>query len=96
MKASSTYQNRRSDAQESVAYVPPRLITRFGDMVDVRNRGTLRIGRFAGTAASLQHAPAVVRLWHAEHCKEMSAHEAREFAGQLLAAAALADSQNNL
>lgn len=82
------------EAQERMAAAPPRLITRFGEMVDVRNRGAVRIGRFAGTGASTQHAPAVVRLWHAEQCKEITAHEARAFAAQLLAAAALADSQN--
>lgn len=94
MKTGSTRLTHEFDAQERMAGVPPRLITRFGDMVDVRNRGAVRIGRFAGTAAAPEHAPAVVRLWYAEQCKEMSAHEARAFAAQLLAAAALADSQN--
>ena len=95
MDTSLTPVEGTSDAQERMASAPRRLITRFGEMVDVRNRGGVRIGRFAGTAVSPQHAPAVVRLWHAEQCKEMTAHEARAFAGQLLAAAALADSQNS-
>lgn len=71
------------------------LVTRFGESVDVRNRGTLRMGRFAGSQAQTQAAPAVVRLWIAEQCHEFSAHQARGMAAQLLAAAALADSQNN-
>lgn len=95
MKTSMTRLTGAIDTQEIQSTTQPRLITRFGDMVDVRNRGVVRIGRFAGTGASPQHAPAVVRLWHAEHCKEMSAHEARAFAEQLMAAAALADSQNH-
>jgi hypothetical protein len=70
------------------------LVTRFGNSVDVRNRGTLRIGRFAGSQAQAQAAPAVVRLWTAEQCHEFSAHQARGIAAQLLAAADLADSQN--
>jgi hypothetical protein len=70
------------------------LITRFGNSVDVRNRGVLRIGRFAGSQAQPQLAPAVVRLWTAEQCHEFSAHQARGIAAQLLAAADLADSQN--
>jgi hypothetical protein len=71
------------------------LITRFGESVDVRNRGTLRMSRFAGSQTQSQAAPAVVRLWIAEQCHEFSAHQARGMAAQLLAAAALADSQNN-
>lgn len=94
MANSLTHPASTSEAQAERAGTPPRLITRFGEMVDVRNRGSVRIGRFAGSTAAPQHAPAVVRLWHAEQCKEMSAHEARAFAAQLLAAAALADSQN--
>lgn len=70
------------------------LITRFGSSVDVRNRGALRMGRFAGSQAQVQPAPAVVRLWTAEQCHEFSAHQARGIAAQLLAAADLADSQN--
>jgi hypothetical protein len=71
------------------------LVTRFGESVDVRNRGTLRMSRFAGSQTQTQAAPAVVRLWIAEQCHEFSSHQARGMAGQLLAAAALADSQNN-
>jgi hypothetical protein len=70
------------------------LVTRFGNSVDVRNRGTLRIGRFAGSQTQVQPAPAVVRWWAAEQCHEFSAHQARGIAAQLLAAADLADSQN--
>lgn len=71
-----------------------RLVTRFGDMVDVRNRGAVRINRFAGSIAAQESAPAVVRIWHAEQCREMTAHQARAFAAQLMEAAALAESQN--
>lgn len=101
MKATSAHSHSASQTaqgKEISTGAPQRPITRFGEMVDVRNRGALRSGRFNGTGATSQtpqHSPAVVRLWHAEHCKEMSAHEARAFAAQLLAAAALADSQNN-
>jgi hypothetical protein len=70
------------------------LITRFGNSVDVRNRGALRMSRFAGSQMQAQPAPAVVRLWTAEQCHEFSAHQARGIAAQLLAAADLADSQN--
>lgn len=70
------------------------LVTRFGNSVDVRNRGALRMSRFAGSQMQAQPAPAVVRLWTAEQCHEFSAHQARGIAVQLLAAADLADSQN--
>ena len=70
------------------------LITRFGNSVDVRNRGALRMSRFAGSQMQAQSTPAVVRLWTAEQCHEFSAHHARGIAAQLLAAADLADSQN--
>ena len=70
------------------------LVTRFGNSVDVRNRGALRMSRFAGSQTQSQPAPAVVRLWTAEQCHEFSAHQARGIAAQLLAAAELADSQN--
>lgn len=63
------------------------LVTRFGETVDVRNRGTLR-------AAKSAIAPAVVRLWHDDQCREMNSHEARALAAQLIAAANLADVQN--
>lgn len=63
------------------------LITRFGEAIDVRNRGTLR-------AAKSSAEPAVVRLWHDDQCREMSSHEARTLAAQLMAAANLADAQN--
>lgn len=71
------------------------LVTRFGDAVDVRNRGALRMNRFAGSQMhTTEVAPAVVRLWMDEQCHELSAHEARALAEQLLAAAAFADKQN--
>jgi hypothetical protein len=63
------------------------LVTRFGDAVDVRNRGTLRAARSAAE-------PAVVRLWNDDQCREMGSHEARALAAQLIAAANLADAQN--
>lgn len=63
------------------------LITRFGEAVDVRHRGTLR-------AAKSSVEPAVVRLWHDDQCREMRSHEARALAAQLIAAANLADVQN--
>jgi hypothetical protein len=71
------------------------LVTRFGDAVDVRNRGALRMSRFAGSQMrTTQDSPAVVRLWMDQQCHELSAHEARALAEQLLGAAALADQQN--
>jgi hypothetical protein len=70
-----------------VAASASSLITRFGEAVDVRNRGTLR-------AAKSAVEPAVVRLWHDDQCREMSSHEARALAAQLIAAANLADVQN--
>jgi len=70
------------------------LVTRFGDVVDVRNRGTLRVGRHAGDHVETQDAPAVVRMWTDDQCRELNSHQARAMAAQLLAAADLADSQN--
>jgi len=63
------------------------LVTRFGDAVDVRNRGTLRAAKSAAE-------PAVVRLWNDDQCRELSSHDARALAAQLIAAANLADTQN--
>jgi hypothetical protein len=70
-----------------VAAAVSSLVTRFGEAVDVRNRGTLR-------AAKSAVEPAVVRLWHDDQCREMNSHEARALAAQLIAAANLADVQN--
>jgi len=70
------------------------LVTRFGDAVDVRNRGALRISRIVGAQHNRQESPAVVRLWTEEQVHELSAHKARALAAQLLAAAALTDQQN--
>jgi len=63
------------------------LVTRFGNAVDVRNRGTLRAAKSAAE-------PAVVRLWNDDQCRELSSHDARALAAQLIAAANLADMQN--
>ncbi len=72
------------------------VLTRFGDTVDVRRRGALRLGRFAGSQTPrTMDAPAVVRLWRADECREMTSHQARALAAQLLEAATLADTQNN-
>jgi hypothetical protein len=70
------------------------ILTRFGDAVDVRRRGALRLSRFAGTRPRTEDLPAVVRIWMADQCRELTTHQARALAEQLLAAAALADSQN--
>ncbi len=72
----------------------PPILTRFGDIVDVRRRGALRMGRFAGTQTRTQTAPAVVRLWNEDRCRELSAHQARSLAAQLLEAATMVDAQN--
>lgn len=70
------------------------ILTRFGDAVDVRRRGALRLSRFAGTQPRTEELPAVVRIWMADQCRELTTHQARALAEQLLAAATLADSQN--
>ena len=70
------------------------LTTRFGESIDVRHRGALRVGRFAGSQVQAQDAPAVVRLWTEEHFRELSTSQARALAAQLLAAASLAELQN--
>jgi hypothetical protein len=74
---------------------PSSLITRFGDVVDVRNRGTLRVARYAGDHMETRNAPAVVRIWTDEQCRELNSHQARVLAAQLLEAANLVDTQNN-
>lgn len=68
--------------------------TRFGDMVDVRNRGALRLARMVGIQIPGKEVPAVVRLWQGEHCRELSINEARALAEQLLNAACFAEQQN--
>lgn len=71
------------------------VLTLFGDLVDVRKRGALRIMSMAGAQQGRElDTPAVVRLWHDEQCRELSAGQARALAEQLQAAADLADSQN--
>ena len=71
------------------------LVTRFGDEIDVRNRGALKVGRIADGRNQVQDAPAVVRIWSDDQCRELSAQQARVLAAQLLAAADLADAQNS-
>ena len=68
--------------------------TRFGDMVDVRNRGALRLARMVGIQIPGKEAPAVVRLWSGDNCRELSIDEARSLAEQLLDAARFAEQQN--
>ncbi len=69
-------------------------VQRFGTQIDVRNRGALRLGPSMRSAASTREQPAVVRMWHGEQCRELSAHEARALAAQLSAAALYAEQQN--
>lgn len=68
--------------------------TRFGEMVDVRNRGALRLARMVGIQIPGKEAPAVVRLWNGDNCRELSIDEARSLAEQLLDAARFAEQQN--
>lgn len=70
------------------------VLTQFGEQVDVRKRGALRMSRLAGGHEHSVETPAVVRLWHEDQCRELSAHQARALASQLLLAADLVDSQN--
>jgi hypothetical protein len=85
-------QSDKEDATGNENHEP--ILTRFGDAVDVRRRGALRISRFAGTQPRTEEVPAVVRIWLADQCKELTTHQARALAEQLLAAATLAESQN--
>jgi len=71
------------------------LSTRFGEIVDVRNRGVLRLGRLVGIQVPEREAPAVVRMWSGEQCRELSSHQARALAAQLLEAASHAERQNS-
>jgi hypothetical protein len=68
--------------------------TQFGETVDVRNRGALRISRLVGIQVSSVDAPAVVRIWTDDKCRELSTAEARALAVQLLEAARFAELQN--
>lgn len=71
------------------------VLTAFGDLVDVRKRGALRIMRMAGQHQGRElDTPAVVRLWHEEQCRELTAGQARALANQLLEAADMVDGQN--
>lgn len=69
--------------------------TRFGELVDVRNRGALRLARMVGIQIPGEDAPAVVRLWNGDSCRELSITEARALAEQLLGAANFAEFQNS-
>ena len=69
-------------------------ICRFGAQIDVRKRGALRLGQSARSESARREQPAVVRIWNGEHCRELTAHEARALAAQLAAAAHYADEQN--
>ena len=84
----------RSGSFDDAHEVRRPVSTRFGETVDVRNRGALRLARLVGIQVPKQEAPAVVRMWTGEHCREMSAHEARALAAQLLEAAGHAERQN--
>jgi len=68
--------------------------TQFGEIVDVRNRGALRLSRGAGSRASSGDAPAVVRIWNGDKCRELSINEARALAAQLVQAARFVEIQN--
>jgi hypothetical protein len=68
--------------------------TRFGNMVDVRSRGALRVMRLVGIQTPASDTPAVVRLWSGETCRELSVNEARALASQLTDAATHAELQN--
>jgi hypothetical protein len=103
MNASRSYASSHSSSFASpLAVQPPpgiteqrtQLTTRFGDLVDVRNRGVLRLARLVGIQVPGKAAPAVVRLWSGDTCREMSAADARALAAQLLEAARHAELQN--
>lgn len=70
--------------------------TRFGELVDVRNRGALRLARMVGIQIPGKEAPAVVRLWNGDNCRELSVADARALAEQLLDAARFAEQQNTI
>lgn len=72
----------------------PAISTRFGESVDVRNRGALRLARLVGIQVPELAAPAIVRLWSGETCRELTSGEARALAAQLIDAADHADAQN--
>lgn len=76
------------------AQVNSLMVRRFGPLVEVRNRGALRLGSHSSGAHSVREQPAVVRMWHGECCRELSAHDARALAAQLVEAAACVESQN--
>jgi hypothetical protein len=82
-----------------VPFSPPAIgrvpiATSFGETVDVRNRGALRASRFVGNQSSDGVAPAVVRIWTDDKCRELSIGEAHALAAQLLEAARFAELQN--
>jgi hypothetical protein len=88
----SVSQPKKESISTENAHEP--ILTRFGDTVDVRRRGALRLSRFAGTQPRTSDIPAVVRIWIGDQCKELTSNQARALAEQLLAGASLADSQN--
>ena len=81
-------------SQSGTARSRGAVTTRFGQTVDVRNRGSLRIVRLTGGQTPASEEPAVVRVWNGEQCRELSPHAARALAAQLLEAASHADQQN--
>jgi len=83
-----------STSETSTGRIRPALIRRFGHTVDVRNRGALRMLRLAGMQPSATDAPAVVRVWHGDACRELSVNDARALAAQLMEAATYAEQQN--
>jgi|GEM_PF-3401672 len=72
----------------------PSVVRRFGNTVDVRNRGALKVVRLVGMQSPGNDAPAVVRMWSGENCRELSVNDARALAAQLVEAAAYAELQN--
>jgi hypothetical protein len=68
--------------------------TRFGPMIDVRNRGALRLAARSGQGTEAREDPAIVRIWSGERCRELSISEARALAAQLIDAAAHAEREN--
>lgn len=91
------YVNNETDLQIAAHSWPERhsVRTRFGDLVDVRNRGALRLARMVGIQIPGKEAPAVVRLWNGDSCRELSIADARSLAEQLLNAANFAEQQNS-
>ncbi|TFV95217.1 hypothetical protein E4K72_18130 [Oxalobacteraceae bacterium OM1] len=96
MQTASTFTPSAGFGVRTQGYAEPRMpvTTRFGELVDVRNRGALRLARLVGIQVPGKEAPAVVRLWSGDTCRELSSGEARALAAQLLDAARHAEKQN--